>query len=304
MAVDGAGNIIVTGWRFIIPTASTTRRDIATVKITPEGATVWTRTSNGAWNRDDEGVAVGVDTARNVYVAGFETGITSGKDFRMIKYAPGGAVLWTKTYKGPGASVDVPAALRIVLRRSGLKFLTELAVAGYSKTAASGFDAVTTVLKSDGTTRWTKTFEAPGDKPDALATAVTSDSSGNVYVAVQGECGGFYVLKYDAAGGVVWKQNYNGGLGADYPTAIALDSARNVYVTGLSQIGSNSYDFITLKYDTAGNHKWEARYDGPAHGYDWARAIALDSAGYVYVTGSSDGAGTKKDFVTIKYKPD
>ena len=249
-------------------------------------------------------IAVGVDSARNVYVAGFETGIASGKDFRMIKYSSGGEILWTKAYRGPGGGDDVPAALRIVRRRSGLKILTELAVAGYSKSPATGVDAVTTVLNSDGTTRWTRTFEAPGLDTKVRAKAVTSDSSGYVYVAAAGDCGGFYVLKYDASGNVVWKQNYNGGLGADYPEAIAVDGARNVYVTGLSQIGSNSYDFITLKYDAAGNHKWEGRYDGSAHGYDWARAIAVDNAGYVYVTGSSDGAGTKKDFVTIKYKPD
>ena len=304
LAVDGAGNILVTGWRKILESGSNTQQDIATVKITPAGAAAWTRTFNSVLGGADEGVAVGVDLAKNVYVAGFETVSLAGKNFRMLKYGPDGVVLWSRSYKGPGGSPDVASGLRIVLRRSGLKFLTELAVVGSSKASATGYDAVTTVLKSDGTSRWTRTFDGQGAAPNVRAKAVTSDTAGCLYVAAAGDCGGFFTLKYDASGNVVWLQSYNGGLGKDTPTAIALDSARNVYVTGLSQIGCNSYDYITIKYDAAGNHIWEKRYDGPSHGYDWAKAIAVDNKGYVYVTGQSEGSGTAEDYVTIKYTAD
>jgi hypothetical protein len=48
---------------------------------------------------------------------------------------------------------------------------------------------------------------------------------------------------------------------------------------------------------------WVRRYDGPAHGHDWATALAVDSSGNVYVTGASaaDTGYVNLDFLTIKY---
>ena len=90
----------------------------------------------------------------------------------------------------------------------------------------------------------------------------------------------------------------------DRAEAIAVDNAKNVYVTGQSQAGCNSFDYITIKYNAAGNSIWERRYDGMAHGYDWPKAIAVDNNGYVYVTGYSEGVGTSHDYLTIKYTAD
>jgi hypothetical protein len=49
---------------------------------------------------------------------------------------------------------------------------------------------------------------------------------------------------------------------------------------------------------------WVRRYDGPASSYDYAKALAVDGFGNVYVTGSSVASGTGLDYATIKYYPD
>jgi Beta-propeller repeat len=106
------------------------------------------------------------------------------------------------------------------------------------------------------------------------------------------------------AGGVyaAWVAAYNGvGNYIDQATAIAVDKAGNVYVTGRSPGVSTGNDYVTIKYNSDGQQQWLVRYNGPANGDDAAWAIAVDGSGNAYVTGQSVGAGTDDDYTTIKY---
>jgi uncharacterized delta-60 repeat protein len=136
----------------------------------------------------------------------------------------------------------------------------------------------------------------------------TVDSRGNVcvtgYSVGDGTNYDFATVKYDPNGNQLWVARYNGpGNGIDGARAVTADSAGNVYVTGAAYMGiSTSYDYTTIKYNPSGNPMWIATYNGPGNGSEGARAIAVDSAGNVYITGESyGGPSTGFDYATIKY---
>ncbi|HJY63560.1 MAG TPA: SBBP repeat-containing protein [Ignavibacteria bacterium] len=99
-----------------------------------------------------------------------------------------------------------------------------------------------------------------------------------------------------------WTSRYNGpGNSVDEAFAIAIDASGSVYVTGSSFGSGSNLDYATVKYSSAGQEQWAARYNGPANLIDIANAIAIDGAGNVYVTGTSTGSFTLSDYATIKY---
>lgn len=59
---------------------------------------------------------------------------------------------------------------------------------------------------------------------------------------------------------------------------------------------------VTIAFSSVGL-QWASRYNGGGNSLDWSYAIAIDPAGDVVVTGYSTGAGTGKDYKTIKYNP-
>ena len=128
---------------------------------------------------------------------------------------------------------------------------------------------------------------------DDEAVAIAVDRSGNVYVTGFSsipDYSGYVTIKYNARGQEVWTATYAGPNSINFATAIAVDNSGNVYVTGESgTFDSGNDDYATIKYDSAGEEQWVARYDGPATGNDGATAIAVDDSGDVYVTGSSLG---------------
>jgi uncharacterized delta-60 repeat protein len=84
----------------------------------------------------------------------------------------------------------------------------------------------------------------------------------------------------------------------DAASAVCVDAAGNVYVTGYSTGDGTNYDYTTIKYNSAGVEQWVQRYNDPGNGEDVASSMVLDAAGNIYVTGRSNF-----DYTTIKYNP-
>lgn len=100
-----------------------------------------------------------------------------------------------------------------------------------------------------------------------------------------------------------WAAFYNGpGNSTDDATAMAVDAAGNVYVTGASIGADASADYATVKYDANGNELWVARYNNSAgNSMGQAGFIAVDGSGNVYVSGLSIVSYFPEGYAMVKY---
>ncbi len=160
------------------------------------------------------------------------------------------------------------------------------------------------------TEEWVARFTGEGGLGSDQAHDIAVDKSGNVYVTggseIQGQLFDFVTVKYNPGGQELWTAEYNGPDDrSDISSALTVDDAGNVYVTGSSRViedGIEHPDFLTIKYNSDGIEQWVARYGGPAdRGFDAAEDIVVDAEGNVYVTGRSVGISNDMDYATIKY---
>jgi hypothetical protein len=244
----------------------------------------------------DEAHGVAVDSSRNAYV----TGITESSDFPRVNQIRGAC----QGGCGTGGNADV--------------FVTKINAAGSALVYSSYI----------------------GGSGDDSASGIAVDSSGNAYVtgitystdfprvfpsvnqiigACQGGCGtggigDAFVTKINAAGSAVVYSSYIGGSSYDEAFGVAVDSSRNVYVTGITvssdfpsvnQIpgacqGSceqSGAAFVT-KINAAGSTLVYSSYIGGS-GSDSASGIAVDSSGNAYVTGTT----ASSDFPIVNQIP-
>lgn len=261
---------------------------------------MWVARYNGPANGWDGGKAIAVDSSGYVYVAGSSDGIGSLYDYAIIKYSPSGVEQWVARYNGLGNGSDEANA--IALDDSGYIYVT-----GHSEGLGTGADIATIKYNAAGVEQWVTRYNGPGNMADGSG-SIALDNAGNVYVTGysvgSGTVSDYVTIKYDAAGVEQWVARYNGPSNSyDRAIALALDQAGSVYVTGTSHDSTTDEDYVTIKYNTSGVEQWVARFNGADSDWDGARAIGLDNAGNVYVTGSSKGASSDNDYATVKYDP-
>jgi uncharacterized delta-60 repeat protein len=292
VVVDEMGNVYVTGYS--VSNAGGT--DVLTVKYSPAGTQLWTARYNGPGNGADYGNAIALDGAGNVYVAGESRGTNNNPDFVTLKYSPGGTPLWVARYNGPANGNDT--AVRVVLDGAGNAFVL----------GTSSSDYVTIKYDTNGNQVWLARFDGPSGGSD-LARDLVLDGAGNVHVTGRAQfptnAQNFATLKYSPGGAPLWLRAYTGPANQqDDARAVALDSAGNVIIAGISPGTGTAQDIATVKYDPSGNEIWARRYTGSDSSRDEAYSVAADRAGNIYVGGVISSTTNGLDFGVLKYAPD
>jgi len=268
------------------------------VPVLAQVDTVWVRSYNGSGNGNDRALALTLDDSGNVYVTGRSLGTVGLDDFCTIKYNSIGDTLWVRSYNGIGNDIDV--ATSIAVDNGGNVYVT-----GYTWNGSSD-DYTTIKYFPTGDTQWVRNYNGPGNGIDQ-ANALTIDDSGNVYVTGTSRGSGvsnrdFATIKYSPLGDTLWVRRFDSPSPGndDAGLIIALDSNKNVYVSGYIREGGVGRDYATIKYSPVGDTLWTRRYNGPGNGNDLATASKADNMGNVYITGYSTGVGTGFDFATVK----
>lgn len=263
VTADGSGNAIVTG-RFAGTVdfgggplvGSGTTGDIFIVKYDPAGGHLWSK--RFGLGSSDWGQVVAVDSANNVIVTGFfYSSIDFGGGLRssvgygdvfLVKYAPDGAHLWSRSFGGPFsdyvAGMCVGPSQGIVLTGS---FSNSINLGGTSLTSAGSQDVFLAGYDSQGNHLWSRSFGGPGTDGGS---AVCVDVLGNV--AMTGsffetvDFGGgpltsagyddLFVAAYDSMGDHAWSYTF-GDIYNDGGRALVFTAARNVLFGG-AVIGS------------------------------------------------------------------
>ena len=216
------------------------------------------------------GTGIAVDSEGNAYVTGYTDGdqpgfpVTVGPD---LSYNGGYWDAFVAKVKADG---------------TGLAYAGYIGGIGYDGGEGIAVDSLGNAYVTGMTDSFQTTFPVTGG-PDLTYNLGERDA---------------FVAKVKADGTGLAYAGYIGGVGWDYGYGIAVDSAGNAYVTGMTNSTEETFPVIDGPdltdngyYDDAFVAKVKADGTGLVYaGYiganDWGRGIAVDSAGNAYVTGA------------------
>lgn len=221
-----------------------------------------------------------LDPEGNFFIAGDEQ-----RSFAGAKLDPIGNLLWKISY--PSSVYVDSMANGVVIDSSGNAY--------FSGRVPNGGYAAGRIVKvgPTGQTLWERTVTDNRYGCEFYGSVKGKDDS----VSVVSTCSesGWKILTYDSSGTLTRQLPLPA---AGYWKSIALGEDGSFYVTG-----TNDHDYLTLRIDPELGVIWSVAFDN--NGFrDYAKRIAVDGSGVVYVTGSSENqVNYLVDVVTVRYFP-
>jgi hypothetical protein len=291
--VDSQGNIYTAGLFQSPPTKPFF--DVVVYKFAPDGTELW-RTQWG--DQFQEKAFIVTVSEPYVFVGGEANNSFSLLDSKMLLLAldvNDGHVIWKFDW-GSGTGYHELDGLVV----DG----DSIFVSGWTSNETTGGDiAILKLDRADGKLAWVKTWGSDGfDSADGQM--VVDDQ----FIYVSGRYNGAMLtggksllVKFSKGTGeyvshTTWGQGiFNDGYGM-------TSDGTNLYVVGLTIVNANGQIFL-LKYDKDLKLIWEQTWGGK--GGESARAVEVDGAGNILVTGHTESYGAgKNDIMLLKFSPD
>ncbi len=248
---------------------SRTDHDIAVVKYSPAGETLWTRRWDGAAARDDQAAALAVSTDA-VYVAGKTVTTPPATDIVLLKYRLDGTLVWTRTLDGPAGATDFPAQVE---HRAGHIYL-----GGTVTGTGTAYDWCIAAYDTAGRRLWIHNWDDAG-RTDILA-SFCLDPAGNVVATGQSTGGGTGidapVLKLDTAGRRLWVYRCRGaGSSADRGWCVTVSETGAITLAANSAASGGFGELVLLGLSASGDSLWAHRRANPSAGETRPVGLAL-----------------------------
>jgi hypothetical protein len=232
--------------------------------------------------------------------------------FALAAAAPESAATLDHAWSRHFGSTDVDRGIAVAVDGLGNVFVTgaftgTVDFGGGDLVSAGLADIFVAKYNAAGVHEWSKSF---GGTSNDFSGSIAVDNAGNVlltgYFNGTVDFGGgdlvsaggldVFVVKYSSAGVHQWSKRF-GSIGDDYGFGVAVDGSGAVAVTGYFSgtvdfgggdlVAAGGIDISVAKYNSAGVHQWSHGFgDGSS---DSGRAIAVDGAGNVVVTGQFAG---------------
>ena len=291
--------------------------DIFVVKLDKNGKYIWDYTIGG--EKRDEASDIVINSDGKIFVSGYfessdiDFGINNDKYWAgvfALSLTNEGKTEWVYTASGTSGdyckAIDIDNDSNVYI--TGYSFSDPINFGGNDNNNVGNSDIFVVKLDKNGKFIWDKTLGGTGNDQGL---DIKIDKDNNCYIAgsfasstinfgggtrKQKRSLDLYVLKLDKDANYLWDFIAN-TKGKENATGIEIDKNNNVYITGYYTDGIDfgkgereslgGTDIFVIKLSDKGKCKWE--YTSGSTHFDYARDIAIDDSGALYIAGDFEG---------------